>query len=63
MTGIESLILRVSNGQTIDDRYASYYAQAVDAVFDPRNICVYTFVNPKRGTGSQCATTNTQRHP
>lgn len=55
-TGIRNLIIRVSNGQTIDDHFATYYSQALAAGFVSENICYYTFVNPKRGTGAQGAT-------
>lgn len=54
-TGVRRLIIRVSNGQTIDDHFAGYYQAALAAGFKPADICFYSFINPKRGSGAQCA--------
>ena len=55
-SGVQGLILRVSHGRTLDTKYPAYYRDALAAGYAADDICVYTFVNPKRGTGAQCAT-------
>lgn len=50
--GVKGVILRLSNGASIDDRFAGYWRDAT-AVFG-RNVCVYAFVNPK-AAGAQAA--------
>lgn len=46
--GVSKLIVRIAHGDTIDDRAAGYYRDAVAAGFDRRDILWYVFVNPKR---------------
>lgn len=53
--GIQGLILRVSHGMTQDKRVDTYYPDALAAGFSPRDIGFYSFINPKRGSGAQCA--------
>jgi len=54
--GVEGLILRASHGRTVDDRAGQYYAQALAAGYAPNDVGWYSFINPKRGTGRECAT-------
>lgn len=53
--GVQGVILRASHGQTVDDHFAGFYQAARAAGFEDRDLAVYTFINPKRGTGAQCA--------
>lgn len=53
--GVRGLILRVGNGQTVDDHFEPFYNGALDAGFTPADMTFYSFINPKRGTGAQCA--------
>lgn len=50
--GVRKLIIRVSHGTTTDDHFAGYYQAALAAGFRPEDIAFYTFVNPKRCSGS-----------
>lgn len=53
--GVRGLILRASHGRIADDRAGQYYAQALAAGYAPENVGWYSFINPKRGTGRECA--------
>lgn len=52
--GVGGLILRISNGDTLDKRAADYYPAAVAAGFDPSDLLWYVFVNPKRCSADRC---------
>lgn len=52
--GVRGLILRISNGDTLDKRAGEYYPAAVAAGFDPSDLLWYVFVNPKRCTAARC---------
>lgn len=54
-SGVRGLILRVGNGRTVDDHFEGFYHGSLAAGFTPEDITFYSFVNPKRGTGAQCA--------
>jgi len=55
--GVRGLILRATHGRTADDRATSYYRLALEAGFEPHEVGWYSFINPKRGTGRECAET------
>lgn len=55
--GVRGLILRATHGRTADDRATGYYAAALAAGFEPREVGWYSFINPKRGSGRECAET------
>ena len=57
-SGVEGLIVRVGNGNTIDTTAAGFYRQARFAGYPPNLIGFYTFINPKRGTAVQAADAN-----
>jgi hypothetical protein len=57
--GVRGLILRATHGRTADDRATSYYRLALEAGFEPHEVGWYSFINPKRGTGRECAETTT----
>ncbi len=46
--GVRGLILRISNGDTLDKRAGEYYPAAIAAGFAPTDLLWYVFVNPKR---------------
>ena len=52
--GVRGVIMRVSNGDTIDKRAATYYPEAVRAGFSPSDLLWYVFVNPKRCHADRC---------
>lgn len=52
--GVEGVILRVTNGASLDATFADNVPRAHDA-FGPQNVGVYSFINPKRGTGKAMA--------
>lgn len=52
--GVHGLILRISNGDTLDKRAGGYYPAAVAAGFDPADLLWYVFVNPKRCSAQRC---------
>ena len=56
--GAVGVIMRLSHGTTVDDRFATYWRDALAAGYTPDDLAVYTFVNPKRGTADQCAEAN-----
>lgn len=53
--GIDGLIVRISNGDVIDDHAHTYYTAALAAGYDHDDICWYSFLNPKRGDAVKCA--------
>lgn len=55
--GVRGLILRATHGRTADDWATSYYRLALEAGFEPREVGWYSFINPKRGSGRECAET------
>ena len=55
--GVRGLILRASHGSTRDQRVDTYYPEAISAGFDPADIGFYTFINPKRGSATDTAST------
>lgn len=48
--GVLFVILRVSHGGTVDDRFGGYYEDALAAGYAPWQIAFYSFINPKRGS-------------
>ena len=46
--GVRGVIIRISNGDTLDTRAHEYYPAALAAGFDPADLLWYVFVNPKR---------------
>ena len=56
--GVTGVIMRLSHGVTVDDRFAVYWRAALAAGYTTSDLAVYTFVNPKRGTADQCAAEN-----
>ncbi len=53
--GVRGLILRASHGRTADDRAGGYYRDALAAGFAANEAGWYSFINPKRGSGRECA--------
>lgn len=51
--GVQGLILRATNGLTVDPRLAEYHAGALAAGFPAEAIGFYAFCNPKRSNGLQ----------
>jgi hypothetical protein len=53
--GIGQVIMRVTHGQKTDARVLVYYRDALAAGYAPQDIGFYSFINPKRGSGKDCA--------
>lgn len=53
--GVRGVILRACHGLDVDDRALGYYEAARAAGFAGNEIGWYLFINPKRGSGAQCA--------
>lgn len=56
--GVAGVIMRISHGRTLDARFAGYWRDALAAGYTTRDLAVYTFLNPKRGTADECAAAN-----
>lgn len=53
--GVSDLIIRVTNGVTVDSRAGGYIAAARDAGYTDDHLAYYTFINPKAATPEACA--------
>lgn len=53
--GVEGLIIRATHGQAVDKRLAEYVGGARGAGYPDADLGFYSFINPKRGSASECA--------
>lgn len=58
--GVQGLILRATHGDSLDGRVVEHFNGALSAGYADNDIGFYTFINPKRGSATHCATATIQ---
>ena len=54
--GVAGVIIRATHGKAIDNRLDDYVEGARRAGYADSDLGFYSFINPKRGSGAECAT-------